>query len=39
VMMPMIGLLGLDWGYGFDRPNGYSERGGSNIHFVLGRDL
>ena len=39
VMMPMIGLLGLDWGYGFDRPNGYNERGGSNIHFVLGRDL
>ena len=39
VMMPMIGLLGLDWGYGFDRPNGYQERGGSNIHFVLGRDL
>ncbi|WP_455109580.1 BamA/OMP85 family outer membrane protein [Porphyromonas sp.] len=39
VMMPMIGLLGLDWGYGFDRPAGYQERGGSNIHFVLGRDL
>ena len=39
VMMPMIGLLGLDWGYGFDRPTGYQERGGSNIHFVLGRDL
>lgn len=39
IMLPMIGLLGIDWGYGFDRPNPFSERGGSNVHFVLGRDI
>lgn len=40
IMLPMVGLLGIDWGYGFDRPNSYTtQRGGSNIHFVLGRDL
>lgn len=40
IMLPMVGLLGIDWGYGFDRPNAYTnERGGSNIHFVLGRDI
>lgn len=40
IMLPMVGLLGIDWGYGFDRPNGYTQtRGGSNIHFVLGRDI
>lgn len=40
IMLPMVGLLGIDWGYGFDRPNSYTNtRGGSNIHFVLGRDI
>lgn len=39
IFLPMIGLLGIDWGYGFDRPNPFSERGGSNVHFLIGRDL
>lgn len=40
IMLPMIGLLGIDWAYGFDRPSPLSrERGGSNVHFVLGRDI
>lgn len=40
IMLPMVGLLGIDWGYGFDRPNPYTTtRGGSNIHFVLGKDI
>ena len=40
IMLPMVGLLGIDWAYGFDRPNAFSNsRGGSNIHFVLGRDI
>lgn len=40
IMLPMVGLLGIDWAYGFDRPNPYtSTRGGSNIHFVLGKDI
>lgn len=40
IVLPMIGLLGIDWAYGFDKPNPYTNgRGGSNIHFVLGRDI
>lgn len=39
VTLPMIGLLGVDWGYGFDRPNLSNERGGSNVHFVLNREF
>lgn len=40
IVLPMVGLLGIDWAYGFDRPNSYTNsRGGSNIHFVLSRDL
>ncbi|WP_143742559.1 BamA/OMP85 family outer membrane protein [Porphyromonas circumdentaria] len=39
ITLPMIGLLGLDWGYGFDRPDGSATRGGSNIHFILGQEF
>nr|WP_262498377.1 BamA/TamA family outer membrane protein [Porphyromonas macacae] len=39
ITLPMVGLVGIDWAYGFDRPNPFGERGGSNIHFVLGRDI
>ncbi len=35
VFLPMIGLLGVDWGYGFDD----SVNGGSQFHFVLGQQF
>ena len=35
VFLPMIGLLGIDWGYGFDD----SANGGSQFHFVLGQQF
>ena len=35
VFLPMIGLLGVDWGYGFDDPT----NGGSQFHFVLGQQF
>ena len=35
VFLPMIGLLGIDWGYGFDD----SSYGGSQFHFVLGQQF
>ena len=35
VFLPMIGLLGIDWGYGFDD----SVNGGSQFHFVLGQQF
>ena len=36
VFLPMIGLLGVDWGYGFDNLDGY---GGSQFHFVIGQQF
>ncbi len=35
VYLPMFGLLGVDWGYGFDD----STNGGSQFHFVLGQEF
>lgn len=39
IFLPMIGLMGIDWAYGFDMPYGSSERGGSNFHFILGQEF
>ena len=38
IMLPMIGLVGVDWGWGFDPVNG-SDRGGSNFHFLIGQQF
>ena len=35
IFLPMIGLLGVDWGWGFDD----SVDGGSHFHFVLGQQF
>ena len=35
VFLPMIGLLGVDWGYGFDDP----VNGKSQFHFVIGQQF
>jgi len=38
--LPMFGLLGIDWGYGFDSPvYGSSEDSGSQFHFVIGQQF
>ena len=37
--LPMIGLLGIDWAYGFDKVNGSRTEAGSNFHFMIGREL
>lgn len=39
IFLPMIGLMGIDWAYGFDRPDGSSRRGGSNFHFIIGQEF
>lgn len=39
VFLPMFGLLGIDWGYGFDKVPGRSGAAGSQIHFVLGQEF
>ena len=38
VMLPMVGLLGIDWGWGFD-PVLNKERSGSQFHFVIGQQF
>jgi outer membrane protein insertion porin family len=36
----MVGLMGIDWAYGFDYPYITStSKGGSNFHFILGQEF
>ncbi len=37
IYLPMVGMMGIDWAYGFDRING--EKGGSHFHFILGQEF
>jgi outer membrane protein insertion porin family len=38
--LPMFGLLGIDWGYGFDDvPTGQSGANKSQFHFVIGQQF
>ena len=41
IYLPMVGLMGIDWAYGFDKVynNGANKRGGSQFHFVLGQEF
>lgn len=39
VFLQIFGLLGLDWGYGFDNPYGSNTRSGSQFTFVLGQEF
>ena len=39
IMLPMVGLLGVDWAYGFQKTvNGYSV-GGSQFQFIIGQEF
>ena len=35
VFLPMVGLIGVDWGYGFDS----NSIGGSQFHFIIGQQF
>jgi outer membrane protein insertion porin family len=40
--LPMFGLLGIDWGYGFDEvpdPTNYPNANKSQFHFVIGQQF
>ena len=37
VYLSVLGFLGIDWAYGFDKV--WGQRGGSQIHFVLGQEF
>ena len=36
IYLPMVGMMGIDWAYGFDRINGEK---GSHFHFILGQEF
>ena len=37
IYLPMVGLMGIDWAYGFDKV--YNKKAGSHIHFILGQEI
>ena len=37
IHLPMVGMMGIDWAYGFDKV--YGEKGGSHFHFILGQEF
>ncbi|WP_263362714.1 BamA/OMP85 family outer membrane protein [Flavobacterium collinsii] len=39
VFMPAFGLLGIDWGYGFDPQPGETKAHGKEIHFIIGQQF
>ena len=39
LFLPMLGLLGIDWGYGFDDVPGTTDANKGQFHFVLGQQF
>lgn len=39
IFLPMFGLLGLDWGYGFDEIPGRPGDNGGQFHFSIGQSI
>ena len=39
ILLPMVGLMGIDWAYGFDPIMGSRKYGGSQVHFILGQEF
>jgi outer membrane protein insertion porin family len=39
IFLPMFGLMGIDWGYGFDQIPGAPDASGSQFHFVIGQQF
>lgn len=37
LFLPMVGMMGIDWAYGFDKV--FGKKGGSQFHFVLGQEF
>ncbi len=37
IFLPMVGMMGIDWAYGFDKV--YGVKGGSHFHFILGQEF
>ena len=39
IFLPMVGLMGIDWAYGFDKYFLGQQQGGGQFHFILGQEF
>lgn len=39
ILLPMVGLMGIDWAYGFQRNINGIRAGGSQFHFIIGQEF
>ena len=39
IFMPAFGMLGVDWGYGFDEVQGQPGANGAQFHFTIGQQF
>ena len=37
IFLPMVGLMAIDWAYGFDKV--FGQKGGGQFHFILGQEF
>ena len=38
IYLPVVGLIGIDWGYGFDK-DASGSKGGGQFHFIIGQEF
>ncbi len=39
ILLPMVGLMGVDWAYGFQKYVNGQKAGGSQFHFIIGQEF
>ncbi len=39
ILLPMVGLMGVDWAYGFQKTINGTKAGGSQFHFIIGQEF
>lgn len=39
IFLPMVGMMGIDWAYGFDNAPNSTTRSGSQLHFIIGQEF
>ena len=39
IFLPMVGMMGINWAYGFDKALSTGTKGGSQFHFILGQEF
>ncbi len=39
ILLPMVGLMGIDWAYGFQKKINGTKAGGSQFHFIIGQEF